>query len=164
MNNCVRFSRFWIYYRKYSTIFSLFSSKNSRTCNASFFRNVATSQCYCNSLNPKSKRRDISHVPNIKDFLSSNETAKNLLPTEEICPPYLENAKFSAPPNGKTVYFETYGCQMNVNDAEYAWAILKKGGYKRVNALDKVYPYQDLAFLMHDLLIGFCNDILIVLD
>ena len=28
------------------------------------------------------------------------------------------------------VYFETYGCQMNVNDTEVAWSILKDVGYK----------------------------------
>lgn len=28
------------------------------------------------------------------------------------------------------VYFETYGCQMNVNDTEVAWSILKDAGYK----------------------------------
>ncbi|POI22900.1 hypothetical protein CIB84_013351 [Bambusicola thoracicus] len=29
------------------------------------------------------------------------------------------------------VYLETYGCQMNVNDTEIAWAILQKSGYTR---------------------------------
>ncbi|NXQ92376.1 CK5P1 protein, partial [Nyctibius grandis] len=29
------------------------------------------------------------------------------------------------------VYLETYGCQMNVNDTEIAWAILQKNGYAR---------------------------------
>ncbi|KAJ3602220.1 hypothetical protein NHX12_029979, partial [Muraenolepis orangiensis] len=31
------------------------------------------------------------------------------------------------------VCFETYGCQMNVNDTEIAWSILQKKGYKRTH-------------------------------
>lgn len=36
------------------------------------------------------------------------------------------------------VYLETYGCQMNVNDTEIAWAILQKSGYARTKKLDEV--------------------------
>lgn len=36
------------------------------------------------------------------------------------------------------VYLETYGCQMNVNDTEIAWAILQKNGYARTKELDEV--------------------------
>nr|XP_009667805.1 PREDICTED: CDK5 regulatory subunit-associated protein 1 [Struthio camelus australis] len=35
------------------------------------------------------------------------------------------------------VYLETYGCQMNVNDTEIAWAILQKHGYTRTKALEE---------------------------
>ncbi|KAM6243212.1 mitochondrial tRNA methylthiotransferase CDK5RAP1 isoform 1-T2 [Spheniscus humboldti] len=42
----------------------------------------------------------------------------------------------SAPGTGK-VYMETYGCQMNVNDTEIAWAILQKNGYGRTKDLDE---------------------------
>uniref|UniRef100_A0A8C3G971 Mitochondrial tRNA methylthiotransferase CDK5RAP1 n=1 Tax=Cyclopterus lumpus TaxID=8103 RepID=A0A8C3G971_CYCLU len=31
----------------------------------------------------------------------------------------------------RLVYFETYGCQMNVNDTEIAWSILQRKGYRR---------------------------------
>eukprot|EP01135_Chromosphaera_perkinsii_P001818 Nk52_evm87s210 gene=Nk52_evmTU87s210 len=47
--------------------------------------------------------------------------------------------------NGKTrdvlfgasrkVYFETYGCQMNVNDTELVWGILKKEGFTKTTEL-----------------------------
>ncbi|XP_052639181.1 mitochondrial tRNA methylthiotransferase CDK5RAP1 [Harpia harpyja] len=40
------------------------------------------------------------------------------------------------PGTGK-VYLETYGCQMNVNDMEIAWAILQKNGYARTKELDE---------------------------
>uniref|UniRef100_A0A3B4F8L0 CDK5 regulatory subunit associated protein 1 n=1 Tax=Pundamilia nyererei TaxID=303518 RepID=A0A3B4F8L0_9CICH len=35
------------------------------------------------------------------------------------------------------VYFETYGCQMNVNDTEIAWSILQKKGYQRTAHLSE---------------------------
>lgn len=38
------------------------------------------------------------------------------------------------------MYLETYGCQMNVNDTEIAWAILQKNGYARAKDLDEVRP------------------------
>ncbi|NXS64008.1 CK5P1 protein, partial [Brachypteracias leptosomus] len=40
----------------------------------------------------------------------------------------------SAPGAGR-VYLETYGCQMNVNDTEIAWAILQSSGYTRTREL-----------------------------
>lgn len=36
------------------------------------------------------------------------------------------------------VYLETYGCQMNVNDTDVAWAILQKNGYLRTKSLEEV--------------------------
>ena len=93
---------------------------------------------YSSSASSKSKKFDCSDVPSLKEFLSSSKSVDITSPVDEIRPPYLENAKYSLPPNGKTVYFEMYGCQMNVNDAEYAWAILKNVGYKRVDTYEKV--------------------------
>ncbi|NXD41082.1 CK5P1 protein, partial [Copsychus sechellarum] len=40
-------------------------------------------------------------------------------------------------PGAPKVYLETYGCQMNVNDTEIAWAILQKNGYARTKKLDE---------------------------
>ncbi|KAK6321657.1 hypothetical protein J4Q44_G00086330 [Coregonus suidteri] len=39
--------------------------------------------------------------------------------------------------NSRTVCFETYGCQMNVNDTEIAWSILQKKGYQRTSDVDE---------------------------
>ena len=36
------------------------------------------------------------------------------------------------------VYFEVYGCQMNVNDTEVAWSILKDAGYKKTTDVREV--------------------------
>ncbi|KAM8996541.1 mitochondrial tRNA methylthiotransferase CDK5RAP1 [Ara ararauna] len=40
-------------------------------------------------------------------------------------------------PGAGRVYLETYGCQMNVNDTEIAWAILQKSGYTRTKRVDE---------------------------
>lgn len=34
------------------------------------------------------------------------------------------------------VYFEIYGCQMNINDADIIWSILKSHGYKHTQSVD----------------------------
>ncbi|KAG7243007.1 hypothetical protein INR49_016773 [Caranx melampygus] len=39
--------------------------------------------------------------------------------------------------NSRKVYFETYGCQMNVNDTEIAWSILQGKGYLRTVDLNE---------------------------
>ena len=36
------------------------------------------------------------------------------------------------------VYFEVYGCQMNVSDTEVAWSILKNVGYTRTTDINEV--------------------------
>lgn len=35
-----------------------------------------------------------------------------------------------------SVYFQIYGCQMNVNDADVIWSVLKSHGYKHVQSLN----------------------------
>ncbi len=40
-------------------------------------------------------------------------------------------------PNGKNVYIETYGCQMNVNDSELVAAIVAESGYNLTNNIDE---------------------------
>ncbi|KAM9362323.1 mitochondrial tRNA methylthiotransferase CDK5RAP1 [Symphorus nematophorus] len=39
--------------------------------------------------------------------------------------------------NSRKVYFETYGCQMNVNDTEIAWSVLQRRGYQRTADLSQ---------------------------
>ncbi|XP_069740743.1 mitochondrial tRNA methylthiotransferase CDK5RAP1 isoform X2 [Narcine bancroftii] len=48
----------------------------------------------------------------------------------EDAPPYVKRE----PASGRSVYFETYGCQMNVNDTEIAWSILQKNGYQKASS------------------------------
>ena len=36
------------------------------------------------------------------------------------------------------MYFETYGCQMNVNDTDIAWTVLKNAGFKKTDEINQV--------------------------
>lgn len=68
----------------------------------------------------------------IKDFLV---VGKNLPKPdvqqflEEPLPPYLKNVDISG--NNRKVFFDVYGCQMNVNDTEIVWSILKSQNYQK---------------------------------
>ncbi|MBQ4299870.1 MAG: hypothetical protein II763_06095, partial [Bacteroidales bacterium] len=37
----------------------------------------------------------------------------------------------------KKAYIETYGCQMNVNDSEVIFSILKEAGYSRTEEISE---------------------------
>lgn len=85
------------------------------------------------SSNSRSKVKErLAQVPDIKTFLSNTSNDFDARSVEDIIPPYMREVAH----HGKNVYFETYGCQMNVNDAEYAWAILKNKGYTRTDCLE----------------------------
>lgn len=67
----------------------------------------------------------LSDGPGLRAFLrppSRGETVREGL--GEDAPPYLIGEP--EPGGNRSVYFETYGCQMNVNDTEIAWSILQK--------------------------------------
>ncbi|KAL3194162.1 hypothetical protein MRX96_016302 [Rhipicephalus microplus] len=65
---------------------------------------------------------------------SANSLAEAELPrsTEKFQHPYVATNEVQA--EGKKVHFETYGCQMNVNDTEVAWSLLKDAGFVRTNS------------------------------
>ncbi|NXX26041.1 CK5P1 protein, partial [Nicator chloris] len=68
--------------------------------------------------------------PDLRHFLRA-AAARQSGPTQEL-PPEPDST-----PEAPKVYLETYGCQMNVNDTEIAWAILQKNGYARTKELDE---------------------------
>ena len=41
-----------------------------------------------------------------------------------------------------SVYFDVYGCQMNVNDTEIAWSILQEKNYHRTTDISEVHIYE----------------------
>lgn len=65
----------------------------------------------------------------LKDFLvvGKNLPKPNELISEEVLPPYLENIDIDG--GNRKVFFDIYGCQMNVNDIEIVWSILKARNY-----------------------------------
>lgn len=73
--------------------------------------------------------------PALQDFIRSSvsEDTHTVEQEEDMeHPPYISEEEATVE-MGKRVYFETYGCQMNVNDTEIAWSILHKNGYVRVH-------------------------------
>ncbi|XP_003746682.1 CDK5 regulatory subunit-associated protein 1 [Galendromus occidentalis] len=78
------------------------------------------------SRNCGSWTKKLAEGPSLEAFIANSSVPReNYDPTEV---PYLidESAQL------KKVFFEVYGCQMNVNDTEIVWSILKKKGYERV--------------------------------
>ncbi|OQR71632.1 CDK5 regulatory subunit-associated protein 1-like, partial [Tropilaelaps mercedesae] len=77
--------------------------------------------------------KKLAEGPPLESFIANASTplnqniSENEFPTEV---PYL-NQYYA---EKKNVFFEVYGCQMNVSDTEIVWSILDKAGYKRVNS------------------------------
>nr|XP_033818459.1 CDK5 regulatory subunit-associated protein 1 isoform X1 [Geotrypetes seraphini] len=73
--------------------------------------------------------------PTFQDFLKDSSLSQDSslkMGEEEDSPSYLTD---EASAGGKAkVYFETYGCQMNVSDTEIAWSILQNNGYLRTHS------------------------------
>lgn len=86
-------------------------------------------------LDPSVKRR-ISRGPSLEHFIanSTNSPAETGFSrsTEQFHHPYVAASEVRS--KGKKVHFETYGCQMNVNDTEVAWSLLKDAGFVRTNS------------------------------
>ncbi|XP_076618305.1 CDK5RAP1-like protein [Colletes latitarsis] len=72
--------------------------------------------------------KELSHNgPSLRDFILS----ESVVPNDSIsapCIPYVKDIDA----RNQNVYFKVYGCQMNVNDTEVVWSILKSHGYKKV--------------------------------
>lgn len=82
--------------------------------------------------NPPVKGSKLSKKgPGLKEFLiaGQNLPIQSKITTENV--PYLNAKDYNG--NGRKVYFEVYGCQMNVNDTEVVWSILKDNGYVKVD-------------------------------
>ncbi|XP_006860824.1 PREDICTED: CDK5 regulatory subunit-associated protein 1 [Chrysochloris asiatica] len=75
--------------------------------------------------------------PTFQHFLRSASAPSKKLssPEAEDPPPYLTEDELLG--RQRKVYFETYGCQMNVNDTEIAWSVLHKSGYLRTRNLQE---------------------------
>ncbi|XP_049635166.1 mitochondrial tRNA methylthiotransferase CDK5RAP1 [Suncus etruscus] len=74
--------------------------------------------------------------PTFQYFLSTSATQEKQFSSDVAdLPSYLTVDELLG--KQRKVYFETYGCQMNVNDTEIAWSILQKSGYLRTSNLQE---------------------------
>lgn len=74
----------------------------------------------------------------LKDFLVVGKNLpkpNEVIPIDEALPPYLQNVDISG--NNRKVYFDVYGCQMNVNDTEIVWSILKSRNYQKTQNINE---------------------------
>lgn len=73
----------------------------------------------------------------LKDFLivGKNLPKENQQIEEDLIPPYLKNIELNG--DNRKVYFDVYGCQMNVNDIEIVWSILKSKNYQKTQNINE---------------------------
>ncbi|KAM8867429.1 mitochondrial tRNA methylthiotransferase CDK5RAP1 isoform 1-T1 [Synchiropus picturatus] len=77
----------------------------------------------------ESVRTRVLSGPSFQDFIQRAAAKTSHVPQGEDKHPYLSEDVLAG--LSRKVYFETYGCQMNVNDTEIAWSILQEKGYQR---------------------------------
>ncbi|KAM3877985.1 mitochondrial tRNA methylthiotransferase CDK5RAP1 [Diretmus argenteus] len=75
----------------------------------------------------------ISSGPSFQHFIKAGSVSKIPAASEEYTDKHAYLSEDAEMENSRKVCFETYGCQMNVNDTEIAWSILQKKGYQRTN-------------------------------
>ncbi|XP_018563082.1 CDK5RAP1-like protein [Anoplophora glabripennis] len=74
-------------------------------------------------------RHKLLNGPNLKDFFKNEHLSdQENLPEEQVVPYLQDINRYTAK---RKVYFDVYGCQMNVNDTEIIWAILKDNKFER---------------------------------
>lgn len=80
-------------------------------------------------------RNKLLNGPNLKDFFKNEHLSdQENLPEEQVVPYLQDINRYTA---RRKVYFDVYGCQMNVNDTEIIWAILKDNKFERTrNVID----------------------------
>lgn len=103
---------------------------NSIRCFTTSYRQHST------STKPSSRETFIERVsagPGLQEFFNVKPKLKtplqNVNQQQEELIPYLPLESYQG--KGRKVHFEIYGCQMNTNDTEVVWSILKSNGYTR---------------------------------
>lgn len=105
-----------------------------------FFRRVKRLMLYRNSINhcrcssnksQKDLKDKFRNGPSLKDFIvaSSEVNESTCLIPPQI--PYLMNKDQEK--ETRKIFFDVYGCQMNLNDTEIVWSILKNSGFKKTD-------------------------------
>ncbi|XP_017777292.1 PREDICTED: CDK5RAP1-like protein [Nicrophorus vespilloides] len=93
------------------------------------YRNVSVTSFAC-----EKAKRNLLGGPNLKDFFKNENLAmQENIPEEEVIPYLKDVKKFGG---RRKVYFDVYGCQMNVNDTEIIWSILKSNNFLKTDDLN----------------------------
>ncbi|KAI5634911.1 radical SAM superfamily domain-containing protein [Phthorimaea operculella] len=104
----------------------LFSQRSQRLVRLLSNFSYINCRCYSDATRLVSKRDKIKSGPGLKEFIAGNAEPV-LLDRPHI--PYLpDNIDLTSK---RKVFFDVYGCQMNLNDTEIVWSILKKEGFEK---------------------------------
>lgn len=97
-------------------------------------RNVHLSCIKCTDDNQHQRfQKKLLNGPNLRDFFKTEHIRyQDDLPEEEVVP-YLQLSNRVS----RKVYFDVYGCQMNVNDTDIIWAILKDHNYEKTSVIEE---------------------------
>lgn len=96
------------------------------------------SNCRKHSTSAKPSSREtflerVSAGPGLQEFFNVkpklNSPLQSVPQQEEELIPYLPLESYQG--QGRKVHFEIYGCQMNTNDTEVVWSIMKANGYTK---------------------------------
>lgn len=83
-------------------------------------------RCYAENARLSSIKEKLKGGPGLKDFI--NENSDPIVTSRPYIPYLLEHNKIKTK---RKVYFDVYGCQMDLNDTDIVWSILKKEGFER---------------------------------
>ncbi|XP_061731573.1 CDK5 regulatory subunit-associated protein 1 isoform X2 [Nerophis ophidion] len=117
--------------KQFKKLSTLFSSPHVWTP----FRSLQVRLCCHSNEKRKTFKTKISSGPSFSDFIRGVPGRKESVADKEYKQEYFPDDSDMG--NSRKVYFETYGCQMNVNDTEIAWSILQRNGYQRTTYLDE---------------------------
>lgn len=130
-NNCSVILRCSIKYKQYSFFnFARVFSKAASLCNDTVnYSNNNVDNTTDRQITFKYK---LLNGPNLKNFFTAENLRIDASFEEAEVVPYLHQLKSNLT---RKVYFDVYGCQMNVNDTEIVWSILKDNNFQRTTEI-----------------------------
>lgn len=89
---------------------------------------------FCDASEPKiqSLKSKLQDGPTLKDFIANTHNSESEFVPEDLSAqysPYLKSSDWTV--NRRKVFFDVYGCQMNVSDTEIVWSVLRSAGYEK---------------------------------